>query len=173
MYIGDAIKNKFYKETKLVYFSSHTEYALDLFKTHPFDFITKPLDYKAIENVVISIIKLINKQNKPFSYKIGNNKYEIDLYKILYFYNRGRKVEIVTGKNKNENNIFYGKISEIGKELEKSDFFFIHRAFLVNYHNVLKFEYTKLTLADGKELNITQAYRKRIYEMRMNRIGAK
>lgn len=170
VYIGNAIKNKFFKESKLVYLSSHTEYALELFKTHPFDFITKPLDFKVIENVVISIIKLINKQNKPFAYKIGNIKYEIDLYKILYFCSRGRKMEIITLKNNNENNIFYGNLSEIGKQLEKSDFFFIHRSFLINYHNVLKFEYKKLTLINGKELDITQTYRKKVYEMRMNRM---
>lgn len=173
IYIGNVIKNEFFKETKLVYFSSHTEYALNLFKTHPFDFITKPIDFRTIENVVISIIKLINNQTKPFTYKIGNTIYEIDLYKILYFISRGRKVEIVTLKNNKANNIFYGKLIEIGKQLEKSDFFFIHKSYLVNYHNVAKFEYKKLTLINGKELDITQTYRKKVYEMRMNRIGVK
>ena len=175
VYIGNAISNKFYKDSKLVYYSSHEEYALDLFKTHPFDFIIKSSDsktiYTEIQNVVISIIKLINKQHKPFIYYVKNNKYEIDLYKILYFCSHGRMVEIVTYKNNVAENIFYGKISEIGRQLEKSDFFFIHRSFLVNYHNVSKFEYEKLTLSSGKELYITQAYRKKVYAMRMNRIG--
>ena len=171
IYIGNAIKNKFFKTTEVVYFSNHTEYALDLFRTHPFDFLVKPPDFRKIENVVMAIIKLINKQNKPFVYKIGNKNYEMDLYKILYFSSHGRKIKIVTLKNNIENNIFYGKLSDIHKLLEKSDFFFIHKSYLVNYHNVSKFEYKKLILTNGKELDITQTYRTKVYEMRMNKIG--
>jgi len=173
VYIGDVIKNKFFKETKLIYFSSHTKYAMELFKTHPYDFITKPIDFKTVENVVISIINLINKQNKPFTYKIKNDVHEMDLYKILYFTSRGRKVEIVTFKNNGEDTLFYGKLSDIGKELEKSDFFFIHKSYLVNYHNVAKFEYKKVTMTNGKELDITQTYGKKVYDMRMKKIGEK
>jgi len=173
VFIGNVIKNEFFKETNLIYFSSYTEYALELFKTHPFDFLIKPLDFRKIENVVLSIIKLINKQNKPFTYKIGNSNYGIDLYKILYFNSHGRKVEIVTLKKNIENNIFYGKLSEIEKRLAESDFFFIHKSYLVNYRNVSKFEYKKLILVNGKELDITQTYRVKVYEMRMNKIGEK
>jgi DNA-binding LytR/AlgR family response regulator len=175
IYIGNAIKNVFCKETKLVYISSHTEYAMDLFKTHPFDFITKSPEHKFvygdIENVITAIIKRINKQNKPFVYNIENKKYEIDLYKIIYFCSRERKIEIVTLKKNFENNVFYGKISDIADQLEKSDFFFVHRSYLINYHNVSKFEYEKLTLVNGEELYIAQAHRKKVREMRLGRIG--
>ncbi|MCL1794573.1 MAG: LytTR family DNA-binding domain-containing protein [Oscillospiraceae bacterium] len=177
VYIGNAIKNEFFKETKLVYVSSYAEYALELFKTHPFDFIVKSPEHKfvygEIEDIVMAIAKLISKQNKPFEYQIGNAKYEIDLYKILYFCSLGRKVEVHTLKRNIENNVFYGKISEIGRQLEKSDFFFVHRAFLVNYHGVAKFEYDKLTLVNGEALYIAQAYRKTVRAMRMGKMGEK
>ena len=176
VYIGNAIKNEFFKETKLVYISSHTEYAMELFKTHPFHFIVKPPKntsfYKEIEDTVVGIIKLINKQNKPFAYQIGNDNYTMDLYKILYFRSLGRKVEMITLK-RNAENIFYGKISEIGKQLEKSDFFFVHRSYLVNYHGVSKFEYDKLTLLNGEVIYIAQSYQKKVREMRIKRIGEK
>jgi len=177
IYIGNVIKNEFYAETHLVYISSHPEYALELFKNHPYDFVEKSPDhrvfYKKVEKVVNDILHINTEQKKSFAYKVGKNEYEIALYKILYFVHDGRQIKIVTFKKNLENDTFYGKISEIGEQLANSDFFVVHQSFLVNYHGVAKFEYEKLEMINGDEVPIAQAYRKKVREMRMKKMEEK
>lgn len=164
--IGNTIRKRFCNEiVKIIYISNFTEYIIDLFRTQPFDFCKKPISYEKVNEIINSVLQIMNRQNKSFIYKFKGITKKIDLYKILYFVNHGRKIEIVTFKKKPENNSFYGKLSDVSERLAKSDFFFIHQSYLVNYHNVKFFEYTKLKLIDGTELYISQRYRKNIQKM--------
>jgi len=164
--MGNTIRKQFYNETvKIIYISNYADYLIDLFQTCPFDFCPKPISYKKINDIITSILRLMNKQNKPFIYTDKGIIKKIDLFKILYFVIRGRKIEIITYKQNSENILFNGKISKIGEQLFKSNFFFIHHSYLVNYHNVACFEYTKLKLINGAELEISQRYRKSVREM--------
>lgn len=170
--IGNIIRNRFLKENmKIVYISSYEQYAKDLFKIRPFDFVIKPFSQNIIESIILSIIKILNQQNAPFRYKIFNTVYEIDLYRILYFRSHGRILEMMTYNNDLLNNEFYGKISEIGKALADSDFFFIHKSYLVNYHNVEQFQPNKIKLVNGKELDISRKFKKQVREMHLSKIG--
>lgn len=174
--MGNTIRKYFLDETvKIIYISNVKDYAMDLFDAHPFNFFLKPISYVQLNDSINSIMKIMNRQNKPFIYVNKGVKKKIDLFKILYFFNHGRKIEIITINSREnlENDVFYGKISDIGKQLSKSDFFFVHQSYLVNYHNVANFEYKKLTLVNGTELPISQRYRKYIREMRANKLAEK
>ena len=172
--MGNTIRKQFFNETiKIVYISSYKDYAMDLFETHPFDFLLKPISYEKVNEIINSILRIIHKQNEPFIYKVEGVEKKIDLFKILYFVNHRRKIEIITLKKSLEYNAFYGKISDVGKWLAKADFFFIHQSYLINYHNVANFEYTYLELINGDKLEISQRYRKSIREMRVNKLENK
>lgn len=159
--MGNTIRKRFLNETiKIVYISNFTDYAMDLFQIQPFNFFIKPVSYEKINETVSAVLRIMNKQNKPFIYINKGIEKNIDLFKVLYFVNHGRKIEIVTLKKQLENDAFYGKISELGKELAKSDFFFIHRSYLVNYHNVSEFQYKSILMLNGDKLNISQSYSK-------------
>jgi len=168
---GNVIRNHFYQENIIIYISSYEQYAMDLFQIRPFDFVIKPLSLGKIRTIILRIIDIINRQKEPFRYKIRNNIYEIDLYKILYFISYQRKIEIMTYNKDMPNKIFYGKISEIGKQLYDSDFFFIHKSYLVNYRNVADFQYEKIILTNGKELPISRNYKKEVRDMYLKKIG--
>jgi len=170
---GNVIRNRFFKETIIIYISSYEQYAMDLFQIRPFDFVIKPLSPSKIKTVILRIIEIMNRQKEPFRYKIQNDIYEMDLYKILYFISYKRKIEIVTYNKNSPNKVFYGKITEIGKKLADSDFFFIHKSYLVNYYNVADFQYDKLILTNGKELDISRHYKKAVRDMYIKKIGEK
>jgi len=171
IFVGNTIRNKFLKNNiKIIYISSHEKYAMDLFKLQTFDFVIKPIERKVIENIISRIIKILNQQYAPFVYKVDNNPFTIDLYKILYFTSHLRKVEIFTYNNI-ANNVFYGKISEIGEQLKDADFFFVNRSQLVNYHNVGSFQYDKIKLVNGKELHISRNFQPKVREMYLSKIG--
>jgi len=169
---GNKIRDCFFKENiKIVYISGFEQYGNDLFQVRPFNFIIKPLTYSKIEKTIQDIVKIITKQKEPFEYTIEGEKHKIDLYKILYFESNARKIKIITFNSLSLYDIFYGKISDITKQLSKSDFFLIHKSYLVNYHNVAEFQYNNITMANGDKLNISQTYRKSVREMRNKKMG--
>jgi len=172
VYFGNKIRNDFFKENiKIVYISSFEKYGKDLFDIRPFNFLMKPLSFNKIAKTINDIIKIITKQNNPFEFNVSGTTYTIDLYKILYFESAARKVTIKTHNTILNPDTFYSKISDISKQLSKSDFFMIHKSRLVNYHNVAEFKYNEIKLIDGKKLNISQTYRKSVREMRNKKIG--
>jgi len=175
IYLGNKIRNDFFKETiKIVYISSFEKYGLDLFQVRPFNFLIKPFEYSKIEKTIQTIIKITTKQNQPFEYNVKGEKHKVDLYKILYFISNARKITIITLNADNTESVydtFYGKISDVGDQLIKSDFFYIHKSYLINYHNVAIFQYKEITLITGKKLKISQAYRTKVRKMRNKKMG--
>ena len=71
-YIRNYMKNM---SMNIVYISSMTEYAMELFKIHPYDFVVKPFDKNEIENLkehIMSIAQHIPKfihDNKNFFFR--------------------------------------------------------------------------------------------------------
>ena len=172
VYVGNAIRRKFLKESvKIVYISSYESYAMQLFKVRPFDFVKKPLCYEKIEQTVLDIMRIIEQQTEFFFYEIGDEIHKIELYKILYFKSNHRKLTIMTYDNNLKNNTFNAQISYIGEKLAKSDFFFIHRSYLVNYHNVAEYKSTRITLINGQSLDITRKFQSTVKEIYLKKIG--
>ena len=170
--IGDIIKNTYFKEhIKIVYVSSHEQYALDIIKkVRPFDFIVKPFNANTVKVTISRILEILNRQNKPFVYKTNNNYFTMELYKILYFSSRGKMLEIVT-HNDLSNVTFRGKISEAEEQLSGYGFFRANKSYLVNYHNVSEFMPDKIKLINGKILYISRVFKPKVREMHLNKIG--
>lgn len=90
----------------IVYISSKTQYALQLFQNRPFDFLVKPLSRKKIYRVLDGIYRIVGKSNRDFEYQSNGSIYRIPYKDILYFQSDGRKIHIVTER---ERRSFYGK----------------------------------------------------------------
>lgn len=66
--VGQYVRNKLKDEvTDIIYISSKTSYAMELFKCRPLDFIIKPLSYKKIENILDVVIKRNGIMSKTFT----------------------------------------------------------------------------------------------------------
>lgn len=160
--VGVKIRDVYNNELMpIVYISWKPEYALDLFKIHPLDFLVKPLNEEKVKNVVNRYLKIANFWSENFSYKYGHDNYKVKLKDIRYFESNGRKIIIHKVDSEEE---FYGSLEEIyNTQLVKYDFLFIHKSFVVNYNFVSDFEYAELTLTDKKTvLPIAQPKRKEI-----------
>lgn len=53
-------------ETAIVYISSKSSYAMNLFRIQPLDFLIKPLTSKVIEDVMLRSVKLYERKNQFF-----------------------------------------------------------------------------------------------------------
>lgn len=152
---------------QIVYISAKESYAMQLFKIRPLDFIIKPITYEKISDVMNVVLKLMQKNNKFFNYKIGFETYKVNIKDILYFESNYRKVNIIT---KTGINSFYENLDSVFEKVKQFNFLNIHKSYLVNYDYVIKFEYDKLTMFNNKILPISQSRRKEIREIQMKLI---
>lgn len=163
--VGRKIRNELRNDSlQIVYISGKDSYAMDLFEVRPMHFLAKPIDAEKIKAVLVKGMELSNKLCQTFQYKNGRATRKIAIKNILYFESIDRKVRMVTLDG---DEIFYGSLSDIFKQLEKYSFFFCHKSYLVNYHHVTKFEYERLLMKDGITITISQPKRKIVRAMQM------
>ncbi|MEG1994350.1 MAG: LytTR family DNA-binding domain-containing protein [Oscillospiraceae bacterium] len=154
------IRNELQNEIiQVVYISSKQGYAMELFETRPLNFLVKPLSGERIIESLEYAIKLYEEENNWFVFTYGKYVSRIEYKNIQYFESKGKKIYIITNDETYE---FYGKLSDILKDAPTNDFTFIHKSFLINNLYVTKYEYEKVTMANGVVLPISQNYRKDI-----------
>ncbi len=165
--LGKIIREEMNNETtQIVYISAKESYAMDLFQFRPLNFLIKPILQDKLEEVLKKALHLKIKNNQFFEYKSGITNYMVPFKDIIYFESDGRKVNIII---KNETKSYYGKLSDVEKQLYNQDFLFIHKSFLVNYDHVVEYQYDYVKMSDNKILSISQNNRRTIRDQLLHR----
>lgn len=161
--IGNHIRNGLKDDLMhIIYISAYSNYALELFKIRPFDFLVKPFSEKEILDDLKKSIELSNYKGQFFFYAKNWKTYKIPVKDILYFKSSNKEVEIYFTDG---NDVFYSSLESVYKEVEKWRFFYCHQSYLVNYNQVTIFRYDELTLKNGKVLKISQGKRKKVRQI--------
>lgn len=147
---------------KIVYVSSNSSYAMDLFKINTFDFLIKPVEYHDVSGVLDKLFQCMDRSGEMYVYQKKGQRVRCRIEDILYFESDLKKTIIVTNDRKDE---FYSSLSTVYNDLKDKDFFFCHRSILVNYNRVLEFYYDRLVLDNKEVLEISQAKRKEVRKM--------
>lgn len=142
--------------TKIVYISNRDNYAMDLFRIRPQDFLTKPLMQKDIFYNIDKSIEIIKGQRKYFMYSYKHKSMKVATNDILYFESNNRQLSIHTTEGVRP---LYGKLDEIEKQLDGKYFWRIHKSHLIHIQHVKRLEYKRVIMDNGKELGISQTYR--------------
>lgn len=147
--------------TQIIYISWKKSYAMKLFKTHPFDFLIKPISDEKLLNVLQKLNKLLIDQNRRFQYQISREIFSISYDEILYFMSYAHKIIIVTRKGKIE---YYGKLKDIVLD-SPSHFIQVHKSYLVNKNYIVKYTYDFVILNNDDIISISEAYKKIVRKM--------
>ena len=68
--IGTEIRKKNYgKELRITYISTYQEYAMKLFRIHPFDFLVKPIREEELFRVIGELRELLKERKKEYEYR--------------------------------------------------------------------------------------------------------
>lgn len=157
--VREQLKN--YK-LKIVYVSSNSSYAMDLFKVNTFDFIIKPVSYPVLEEVMDKLLISLNRNGEMFVYQKKGQTIRCRMDDILFFESSLKKTVIVTDKRRDE---FYSSLRDIYEKLRDKHFFYCHKSILVNYDRVSEFYYDRLILDNNEEIEISQAKRKEVRKL--------
>ena len=157
--IGTEIRKKNYgKELRITYISTYQEYAMKLFRIHPFDFLVKPIREEELFRVIGELRELLKERKKIFEYTDTKGIHKISYDKILYFYSLGKRVHIVTSEKEYE---YRGKLKDVADVTEEY-FLLIHKSYLINMEHVEHYEYDNVVMKDKTRLSISKANRKKV-----------
>lgn len=152
-YIRNYMKNM---SMNIVYISSMTEYAMELFKIHPYDFVVKPFDKNEIENLIDEMCGYYEQDNKHFKYCVYGKTNMVMMRDIKYFESRGRHIIINLVDNQS---IQY--VGQLKNEIKKLPLNFVEigKSYIINLKHMRECHVSYVVMDDGKELWISRAYR--------------
>lgn len=160
--VGCRLREKVENEImQIVYVSSKESYAMQLFQIRPFEFLTKPVTEERISKVMSEYKRLFIDRNIFFTYKLGKRTYRISENEILYFQCEGKKIQIITSKDKRE---YYGKMADVEKQISMNKFCTIHKSYIVNINYVSEFCPNEVVMCNGVRIPISQSMRKKVRE---------
>lgn len=162
-YLRENLKNN---TTEIIYISSHSQYAIDLFEFDPITFLLKPIEQEKLIRAFEKFLKRMKINEEVFAFKNGRYIYRIPLKEIIYFESNDHKIILHTIKR---DYVFYDKMDRLVCLLEKQRFLSVHKSFLVNSKHIQKYEYENIIVDNGKMIPIAQSKRKNIRELQLEK----
>ena len=160
--VGHRLREKIENEAmQIVYVSSKESYAMQLFHIRPFDFLTKPITMEKITKVLSEYKRLFIDRNMFFSFQVGKSTYRISENEILYFQCEGKKIHVITTKDKRE---YYGKMADVEKQISMNKFCVVHKSYIVNINYVSEFCPDEVIMCNKVRIPISQSMRKKVRE---------
>lgn len=142
----------------IVYVSSKQDYAMQLFKIQPLDFLIKPVSGEQVKEVLERSIRQKTQGKALFEYQKGNVFYQVPCHEICYFMSNDKKIIMVAHGSTQE---FYGKLKAIADKLPAC-FIMIHQSYIINGDYVAEYTYETVKMQDGSILSISKPYRKAV-----------
>lgn len=143
---------------QIVFISSRSDYAMELFDVQPFNFLIKPLSEEKVYSCLTKFFIYFYENNKTFEYNFENVKHRILINEILYFESSRKKIVIHT---LNKEIPFYGTFNEVAEQL-KQHFVVIRRGIMVNLQYIINSSFNSVELSNGSVLEISKNNRKNV-----------
>lgn len=155
-------------DVQIVYISSNSSYAMELFAVRPVDFLIKPVEDRIIEETLLKAVNLSNKRNIMYEYQDNHNQACVSMGRILYFEVRNRQINIHT---KDSIITHYGRMSDVVKKVNSNKFILINRSVLVNYDAISEYRIDKIRLLNSEEIQISRGRQKEVQKIMVGYMG--
>lgn len=152
------------QDISIAFISSKSNYALELFKIHPIDFLIKPVSAQDIYETIDEALRLYNRGNTVFEYRANGYSCKIPYREILYFGSENKKINMVTAESTVQ---FTGKIRDLA-DILPGNFLQIHQSYIINMNHMNECSYELVKMSGGVELSISQPYRKQVRKQIMD-----
>lgn len=152
------------RKTILIFVTGIEDYVFQAFDVMAFHYLVKPFSEEKLQEVLKNAVEQYQSINKKPEHtktrelliKAGSTHIKVNMEEIVYAEVFNRKVIIHTTREDIE---YYGKLSEL-EEQAGEDFFRTHRAYLIHYKYVDKYEATAVYLEKGMAIMAKQNYPK-------------
>lgn len=151
---------KNHPEMILIFVSAREDFVFDAFDVGAFHYLVKPFSQEKFEQVLKNAVGRYKDEkgsaaDGSLMIKAGGEHITVRFKDIVYAEVYNRKIMIHTMDSDIE---YYGKMKELEK-LAGEDFYRPHRAYLVNFDYIWKYDAATIYLKRGKALMAKQNYR--------------
>ena len=155
---GKAIR-KMDKDTKIVYLTAYRDYVSGAFGVHAFQYLLKPVNKKAIWNVLEEIFRYTKAAEKKIilDFHTVDGSLCLPVERIYFFEYENRKIRIVTDE---EQYYMADKIGNVAKRMAEFGFSMPHQSFVVNMFHVKNVKNQQIFLDNGMEIPLSQKKQK-------------
>lgn len=155
---GKAIR-RLDKDTKIVYLTAYRDYVSGAFGVHAFQYLLKPVNKKAIWNVLEEIFRYMKSAEKKIilDFHTVDGVLCLPVESIYFFEYENRKIRIVTDK---EQYYMADKIGNVAKRMTEFGFSMPHQSFVVNMFHVKNVKNQQIFLDNGMEIPLSQKKQK-------------
>jgi DNA-binding LytR/AlgR family response regulator len=152
------------KNTAIIFTTAYSQYAVDAFNINALDYLLKPIDFsrfmkacqKAYENIKEEAPKI------PYLFvKDGYDLVRISIENLLFVESEGN---YLTFKESDKKTVTRMTMTEAIEMLPKSDFFRVHKSFVINLNHVKKIERHQVWV-DTEAVPIAANYRDDLMEV--------
>jgi len=166
VYVGKQLREVIgdYK-IQIIYFSSKTMYAMELFQVQPLDFLVKPLAVDQLRRAFEKGFKILGSSLECFEIASGHKQFRFPYDQIFYFESEKRVIRMVTKVGEDR---FYEKLSHV-KEMLPKYFIQIHKSYIINMNHVRLCEYERVVMNNGDIISISRSHRDETRKSFMNR----
>ncbi len=147
------------KETKIVYLTAYRDYVSGAFGVHAFQYLLKPVNKKAIWNVLEEIFRYTKAAEKKIilDFHTVDGSLCLPVERIYFFEYENRKIRIVTDE---EQYYMSDKIGNVAKRMAEFGFSMPHQSFVVNMFHVKNVKNQQIFLDNGMEIPLSQKKQK-------------
>lgn len=145
--------------SEIVFVSSKTQYALELFQLYPFDFLVKPIQAKDVQ---LLIQKYLAKypENNLFHYQ--NQDFNI-AYQDIYAFEFYQKEVTIHSNQKPVTFRLYEPFQQFCEVMQPYGFAQIHQSYCINCAQIADFHKDKVTLKNGMEYKLSRTYQEEFF----------
>lgn len=155
MEIPQQIKG-FLPNVKIIFVTSHTEYAIDAFELAIFRYVPKNNLEVKLTAAVIDAAKLIELEaGQEYTIQTANRMEKIPYKDIFYIQRDGKNASIISSAGVSK---VRKSLQQVFDELNAPEFIFIDRGYIVNIIQIMKVSDSMALLKNGEQLPISRSH---------------
>lgn len=161
MELAEKIK-PFLPNVKIIFITSHIEYAIDAFELSIFRYVPKGDKDKRLPAAVSNAIKLIElEEGKAYTIRTNSRLEKIPYKEIYYMERDGKNTSITTTNGISKVRKSLGRVFE---ELGAEEFIYIDRGLIVNMIHMMQVKDGMAVLKNGVSLPISRSHLQTVKE---------
>lgn len=145
------------ESVEIIYISSKTNYAMELFQCRPLDFLVKPINYTMVKKIMDVVVKRDRVTKRKVSFKTDKGKRIFLTKDVLYFRSDNKTIFIATLSG--ESYSFKAKLDDIESQVPSDLFWRIHKSYLINHAYVQCYGNDWVEMINGDRLSISKSYK--------------
>ena len=146
----------FLPNVRIIFVTSHTEYAIDAFELSIFRYVQKNNLEVKLPAAVIDAAKLIELEaGQDYTIQTANRMEKIPYKDIFYIQRDGKNASIVSSAGTSK---VRKSLQQVFEELDAPEFIFVDRGYIVNILQIMKISGSTAILKNGEPLPISRSH---------------